>query len=104
MRVRLVVSGRNSRGNILADHGLMMMLGTPENRGSVLEIVCRYLYHNQKHRNTFDAPDLDIPLPMTLQLMQVADYLESELVGSSIGGRRGSCGGCWVTFSVRSKC
>jgi len=43
--------------------------------GIVLEKVCEYLYYNEKYRGV-DAPDMDIPPELCLELLMAADYLD----------------------------
>ena len=45
------------------------------NSGMVLEKVCEYLYYNDKHKNSKDVPDMDIPPELCLELLMAADYL-----------------------------
>ncbi|OCK79877.1 putative transcriptional elongation regulator Elc1/Elongin C [Lepidopterella palustris CBS 459.81] len=44
--------------------------------GVVLEKVCEYLYFNEKHRDSKDVPDPDIPPELCLELLMAADYLD----------------------------
>lgn len=46
--------------------------------GVVLEKVCEYLYYNDKHKDTKDVPDMDIPPELCLELLMAADYLNGE--------------------------
>ncbi|GME24995.1 Transcriptional elongation regulator [Neofusicoccum parvum] len=46
--------------------------------GVVLEKVCEYLYYNEKHKDTKDVPDMDIPAELCLELLMAADYLNGE--------------------------
>jgi hypothetical protein len=41
----------------------------------VLEKVCEYFYYNEKHKNSKDVPDIDIPAELCLELLMAADYL-----------------------------
>lgn len=43
--------------------------------GLVLEKVCEYFYYNEKHKNSKDVPDIDIPTELCLELLMAADYL-----------------------------
>lgn len=43
--------------------------------GVVLEKVCEYLYYNEKHKESKDVPDMDIPPELCLELLMAADYL-----------------------------
>lgn len=43
--------------------------------GLVLEKVCEYFYYNEKHKNSKDVPDIDIPAELCLELLMAADYL-----------------------------
>lgn len=44
--------------------------------GVVLEKVCEYLYYNQKHSESKDVSDMDIPPELCLELLIAADYLD----------------------------
>lgn len=44
--------------------------------GVVLEKVCEYLYYNEKHKESKDVPDMDIPPELCLELLMAADYLD----------------------------
>lgn len=46
--------------------------------GVVLEKVCEYLYYNQKHAESKDVPDMEIPPELCLELLIAADYLDGE--------------------------
>lgn len=48
--------------------------------GLVLEKVCEYFYYNEKHKNSKDVPDLDIPAELCLELLMAADYLNGAFV------------------------
>jgi elongin-C len=48
------------------------------NSGVILEKVVEYLYYNQKHTNSTNVPDMDIPPELCLELLYAADYLEGE--------------------------
>jgi hypothetical protein len=48
--------------------------------GAVLEKVCEYLYYNQKHAESKDVPDMEIPPELCLELLLAADYLDGEVV------------------------
>ena len=48
------------------------------NSGVVLEKVCEYLYYNQKHAESKDVPDMEIPPELCLELLIAADYLDGE--------------------------
>jgi transcription elongation factor B subunit 1 len=50
------------------------------NSGVVLEKVCEYLYYNQKHAESKDVSDMDIPPELCLELLIAADYLDGEHV------------------------
>ena len=43
--------------------------------GLVLEKVCEYFYYNEKHKNSKDVPDIDVPAELCLELLMAADYL-----------------------------
>ena len=43
--------------------------------GVVLEKVCEYFYYNEKHKNSKDVPDIDVPAELCLELLMAADYL-----------------------------
>jgi hypothetical protein len=44
----------------------------------VLEKVCEYFYYNEKHKNSKDVPDIDVPAELCLELLMAADYLNGE--------------------------
>lgn len=54
-------------------------LTKPQNSGLVLEKVCEYFYYNEKHKNSKDVPDIDVPAELCLELLMAADYLNGEL-------------------------
>jgi transcription elongation factor B subunit 1 len=45
-----------------------------------LEKVCEYLYYNQKHAESKDVSDMDIPPELCLELLIAADYLDGKLI------------------------
>jgi hypothetical protein len=47
--------------------------------GVVLEKVCEYLYYNQKHADSKDVSDMDIPPELCLELLIAADFLDGVL-------------------------
>lgn len=47
--------------------------------GLVLEKVCEYFYYNEKHKNSKDVPDIDVPAELCLELLMAADYLNGML-------------------------
>lgn len=51
----------------------------PVRSGLVLEKVCEYFYYNEKHKNSKDVPDLDVPAELCLELLMAADYLNGML-------------------------
>ncbi|CAA9958416.1 hypothetical protein PTNB73_00573 [Pyrenophora teres f. teres] len=48
----------------------------PTINGVVLEKVCEYLYYSQKHAESKDVSDMDIPPELCLELLIAADYLD----------------------------
>ena len=46
--------------------------------GMVLEKVCEYLLYNEKHKDSKDVPDMDIPPELCLELLMAADYLDGK--------------------------
>ena len=44
----------------------------------MLEKVCEYLYYNEKHKDSKDVPDMDIPTELCLELLMAADYLNGN--------------------------
>lgn len=44
----------------------------------MLEKVCEYFYYNEKHKNSKDVPDIDVPAELCLELLMAADYLNGE--------------------------
>ncbi|KAF2869596.1 BTB/POZ protein [Massariosphaeria phaeospora] len=48
----------------------------PTINGVILEKVCEYLYYNQKHVESKEVPDMDIPPELCLELLIAADYLD----------------------------
>ena len=55
------------------------MLRLLASSGAVLEIVCEYLYFNEKTKDEIDVPDMDFPSELCLELLMAADFLQSEL-------------------------
>ncbi len=51
--------------------------------GVVLEKVCEYLYYNQKHADSKDVSDMDIPPELCLELLIAADFLDGMLHSDS---------------------
>jgi hypothetical protein len=49
-----------------------------QHSGVVLEKVCEYLYYNQKHAESKDVSDMDIPPELCLELLIAADYLDGK--------------------------
>jgi hypothetical protein len=49
----------------------------------VLEKVCEYFYYNEKHKNSKDVPDIDVPAELCLELLMAADYLNGEFFFNS---------------------
>ncbi|KAH7414557.1 BTB/POZ protein [Phaeosphaeria sp. MPI-PUGE-AT-0046c] len=54
----------------------------PTINGVVLEKVCEYLYYNQKHAESKDVSDMDIPPELCLELLIAADYLDGTNVST----------------------
>ncbi len=46
----------------------------------MLEKVCEYFYYNEKHKNSKDVPDMDVPAELCLELLMAADYLNGEFL------------------------
>ena len=46
--------------------------------GIILEKVCEYLYYNEKHKQSKDVPDMEIPPQLCLELLMAADYLHGS--------------------------
>jgi hypothetical protein len=46
----------------------------------VLEKVCEYFYYNEKHKNSKDVPDIDVPAELCLELLMAADYLNGTFL------------------------
>lgn len=44
----------------------------------MLEKVCEYFYYNEKHKDSKDVPDMDIPAELCLELLMAADYFDGE--------------------------
>ncbi|MCJ1422963.1 Transcription elongation factor B (SIII), polypeptide 1 (15kDa, elongin C), partial [Sticta canariensis] len=44
--------------------------------GAILEIVCEYLYFNEKTKDEIDVPDMDFPSELCLELLMAADFLQ----------------------------
>ena len=53
--------------------------------GVVLEKVCEYLYYNQKHAESKDVSDMDIPPELCLELLIAADYLDGMSAARGMG-------------------
>lgn len=60
--------------------------------GLVLEKVCEYLYYNEKHKDSKDVADMDIPAELCLELLMAADYLN--------GAWRSSCHRNWTLTAL----
>lgn len=52
----------------------------PIRSGLVLEKVCEYFYYNEKHKNSKDVPDIDVPAELCLELLMAADYLNGAFL------------------------
>ncbi|PSN73331.1 cytochrome P450 [Corynespora cassiicola Philippines] len=50
----------------------------PTVNGVILEKVCEYLYYNQKHAESKDVPDMEVPPELSLELLIAADYLDVQ--------------------------
>ena len=50
----------------------------------VLEKVCEYLYYNEKHKNTKDVQDMEIPPELCLELLMAADFLQGDQTSVSL--------------------
>ncbi|KAF2202144.1 transcription elongation factor-like protein B polypeptide 1 [Delitschia confertaspora ATCC 74209] len=48
----------------------------PTISGIILEKICEYLYYHEKHAESKDVPDMEIPSELCLELLIAADYLE----------------------------
>ncbi|KAL5114701.1 elongin C [Pleosporales sp. CAS-2024a] len=48
----------------------------PTINGVVLEKVCEYLLYNERHKESRDVADMDIPPELCLELLIAADYLD----------------------------
>jgi hypothetical protein len=57
----------------------------------VLEKVCEYFYYNEKHKNSKDVPDIDVPAELCLELLMAADYLNGEFLHSFHSYAMSSC-------------
>ena len=64
--------------------------------GVVLETVCEYFLYNERNRDAKDAPEMDIPVELALELVIAVDYLDSRLQTFII---RASAL-CWLTCAV----
>jgi hypothetical protein len=80
-----------SLGIIFTDHN--------HNSGLVLEKVCEYFYYNEKHKNSKDVPDIDVPAELCLELLMAADYLNGEFFPSLLSSCRAVC---FASSGVRS--
>ncbi len=45
--------------------------------GMVLEKVVEYFYYNEKHRESREVPDMEIPSELCLELLMAAEYLDA---------------------------
>jgi elongin-C len=45
--------------------------------GVVLEKVVEYFYYNEKHKDSGDVPDMEIPSELCLELLMAAEYLDT---------------------------
>ena len=43
----------------------------------VLEKVVEYFYYNEKHKESREVPDMDIPSELCLELLMAAEYLDT---------------------------
>lgn len=50
----------------------------PNISGVLLEKVCEYLYFNVKYKNKTGVPPFEIPPELALELLVVADFLDSK--------------------------
>lgn len=50
----------------------------PNISGVLLEKVCEYLYFNVKYKDKTGVPQFEIPPEMALELLVVADFLDSK--------------------------
>lgn len=53
----------------------------------MLEKVCEYFYYNEKHKNSKDVPDIDVPAELCLELLMAADYLNGGSFSSPFSSR-----------------
>lgn len=49
----------------------------------MLEKVCEYLYYNEKHKDSKDVPDMELPTELCLELLMAADYLNGKSLGNT---------------------
>jgi hypothetical protein len=70
---------RTSSKNHLPIHSVWRQLTNTICSGLVLEKVCEYFYYNEKHKNSKDVPDMDVPAELCLELLMAADYLNGKL-------------------------
>jgi elongin-C len=63
------------------ERGVMVEHSLTPDSGVVLEKVCEYLYYNQKHAESKDVSDMDIPPELCLELLIAADYLDGKFCG-----------------------
>lgn len=52
----------------------------------MLEKVCEYLYYNEKHKDSTNVADMDIPPELCLELLMAADYLSGALYAERTNG------------------
>ncbi|KAF2632132.1 hypothetical protein BU25DRAFT_487687 [Macroventuria anomochaeta] len=71
----------------------------PTINGVVLEKVCEYLYYNQKHADSKDVSDMDIPPELCLELLIAADYLDDRT-----GSTRKRARACEECHRLKIKC
>jgi hypothetical protein len=62
----------------------MYLTDLNQNSGLVLEKVCEYFYYNEKHKNSKDVPDIDVPAELCLELLMAADYLNGKFLPFSL--------------------
>lgn len=55
----------------------------PNISGILLEKVCEYLYFNLKYKNKTGVPQFEIPPELALEMLVVADFLDSKYNSSS---------------------
>jgi hypothetical protein len=53
--------------------------------GVVLEVICEYLYYNDRFKEQTNVPEMELPAELSLELALAADFLECRCCGCVLG-------------------